>query len=48
MVVKAYMIPVYAVLVKAGRDIETLPKAYILPVAEHLAAQEEAALGATE
>ena len=41
MTVKKYMIPVYAVLVKAGRDIETLPEAYIIPVAEYLAAQEE-------
>ena len=48
MTVKQYMIPVYAVLVKAGRDIESLPEVYILPVAEHLAAQEEAALNATE
>lgn len=48
MTVKPFMIPVYAVLVKAGRDIETLPEIYILPVAEHLAAQEEAALEATE
>jgi hypothetical protein len=48
MTVKPFMIPVYAVLVKAGRDIETLPEIYILPVAEYLAAQEEAALEATE
>lgn len=41
MTVKKYMIPVYAVLVKAGRNIESLPEAYIIPVAEHLAAQEE-------
>lgn len=47
MTVKKYMIPVYAVLVKAGRDIETLPEVYILPVAEHLAEQEEAAQGTT-
>lgn len=39
--VKKYMIPVYAVLVKSGRDVETLPEAYIIPVAEYLAAQEE-------
>lgn len=42
MTVKEYMIPVYAVLVKAGkREIESLPEAYVIPVAEYLAAQEE-------
>lgn len=38
-----YMIPVYALLVKAGsRTIESLPKQYQIPVAEYLAAQVEA------
>jgi len=38
-----YMIAVYAVLVKNGkREIEELPEAYIIPVAEYLATQEEA------
>ena len=42
MTVKPYMVPVYAVLVKAGkREIEALPEAYVIPVAEYLAAQEE-------
>ena len=42
MTTKAYMIPVYAVLVKAGkREIESLPEAYVIPVAEYLATQEE-------
>ena len=41
MKVKSYMIPVYAVLVKAGkREIESLPEPYIIPVAEYLAARE--------
>jgi hypothetical protein len=41
MTVKEYMIPVYAVLVKAGkREIESLPEAYVIPVAEYLAPQE--------
>jgi hypothetical protein len=40
MKVKTYMIAVYAVLVK--REIEELPEAYIIPVAEYLATQEEA------
>lgn len=48
MAVKKYMVPVYAVLVKNGRDIESLPELYILPVAEYLAEQEEAALGEAE
>ena len=44
MIVKAYMVPVYAVLVKAGkRTVDSLPEAYIIPVAEYLAAQEEGA-----
>lgn len=44
MTVKPYMVPVYAVLVKAGkREIESLPEAYVIPVAEYLAAQEEGA-----
>lgn len=38
-----YMIAVYAILVKNGkREIEELPEAYIIPVAEYLATQEEA------
>lgn len=42
MKVKQYMISVYAVLVKNGkRDIEELPEAYIIPVAEFLASKEE-------
>lgn len=42
MTVKEYMIPVYAVLVKAGkREVESLPEVYVIPVAEYLAAQEE-------
>lgn len=42
MQVKQYMISVYAVLVKNGkREVEELPEAYIIPVAEYLAAQEE-------
>ena len=41
MKVKTYMIAVYAVLVKNGkREIEELPEAYIIPVAEYLATQE--------
>lgn len=44
MKVKQYMVSVYAVLVKNGkREIEDLPEAYIIPVAEFLAAQEEGA-----
>ena len=43
MKVKTYMIAVYAVLVKNGkREIEELPEAYIIPVAEYLATEEEA------
>lgn len=42
MKVKQYMIGVYAVLVKNNkRGIEELPEAYVIPVAEFLAAQEE-------
>lgn len=41
--VKQYMISVYAVLIKNGRDIDTLPEAYQLPVAEFLAEREEGA-----
>lgn len=49
MKVKQYMIPVYAVLVKAGkREIETLPEVYIVPVAEYLAALEEGTDAPTE
>lgn len=37
-----YMIPVYALLVKAGaRTIESLPEKYQVPVAEYLAKQIE-------
>jgi hypothetical protein len=37
-----YMVKVYAYLVKAGRrEIETLPEAYQIPVAEFLASQVE-------
>lgn len=40
--VQQYMIPVYALLVKAGvRTIDSLPAAYQIPVAEYLAAQVE-------
>ncbi|MCQ4924068.1 CD1375 family protein [Tissierella carlieri] len=40
--VKAYMIKVYAVLIKnEKREIETLPEEYIVPVAEFIASQEE-------
>lgn len=42
MTVKEYMIPVYGLLVKAGRrEIESLPEVYQIPVAEFLAAQIE-------
>ena len=42
MKIKQYMVTVYAVLVKSGkRNIEELPEAYIIPVAEYLAEQEE-------
>ncbi len=42
MKVKQYMISVYAVLVKNGkRELEKLPEAYIVPVAEYLAQQDE-------
>lgn len=35
-----YMVKVYAYLVKAGRrEIEQLPEAYQIPVAEYLAGQ---------
>lgn len=37
-----YMIPVYALLVKAGaRTIEKLPEKYQVPVAEYLASKYE-------
>lgn len=37
-----YMIPVYALLVKAGaREIDSLPEQYQIPVAEYLAGQVE-------
>lgn len=40
--VYSYMIVIYAFLVKQGRrSIESLPEAYQLPVAEHLAAENE-------
>jgi len=42
MIVKQYMIMVYAVLIKNDkRQIEELPEAYIIPVAEYLAQHEE-------
>ena len=42
MKVQEYMIPVYGLLVKAGRrDIESLPEVYQIPVAEFLASQIE-------
>lgn len=44
MTVRDYMIPVYALLVKAGkRDIESLPEVYQVLVAEFLVAQVETA-----
>lgn len=40
--VKEYMVKVYAFLVKeAGREIETIPEQYRIPVSEYLVAQEE-------
>lgn len=45
MTVKEYMIPVYGLLVKAGRrDIEGIPEVYQIPVAEYLAEQVEEGL----
>nr|WP_261798200.1 CD1375 family protein [Brevibacillus massiliensis] len=50
--VKQYMIPVYALLVKSGTWVieptgaageKVVPEAYRVPVAEYLAAQEAAA-----
>lgn len=42
--VKDYLVKAYAILVKGGRrEIETLPEAYQIPVAEYLVQQEEAA-----
>lgn len=42
MQVKEYMVKCYAVLVKNDkREIETLPEAYIIPVAEYLAKEVE-------
>ncbi|MGG1443524.1 CD1375 family protein [Brevibacillus laterosporus] len=39
---KQYMIPVYGLLVKAGRrEIESLPEEFQIPVAEYLASQVE-------
>lgn len=38
MMVFPYMIPVYALLVKAGsREIDSLPEQYMIPVAKYLA-----------
>lgn len=49
MKVKQYMVTVYAVLVKNNkRQIEELPEAYIVPVAEYLATQEEGTETAAE
>ena len=43
------MVTVYAVLVKNDkRKIEELPEAYVIPVAEYLAEQEEGTQEATE
>ncbi|RAP28635.1 hypothetical protein C2W64_04691 [Brevibacillus laterosporus] len=40
--VKEYMIPVYGLLVKAGRrSIDSLPQDYQIPVAEYLSKQNE-------
>ncbi|QTD40658.1 CD1375 family protein [Sporosarcina sp. Te-1] len=37
-----YMVPVYALLVKAGtREIDSLPKQYQVPVGEYLTAEVE-------
>lgn len=42
MMVFPYMIPVYALLVKAGsREIDSLPEQYRVPVAEYLAGEVE-------
>lgn len=42
MKVREYMIPVYALLIKAGRrTIESIPEIYQIPVAEYLASQIE-------
>ncbi|RAP29079.1 hypothetical protein C2W64_04026 [Brevibacillus laterosporus] len=39
---KQYMVPVYGLLVKAGRrEIESIPEEYQIPVAEYLASQVE-------
>ena len=44
--IKQYMVSVYAVLVKNDkRQIENIPEAYVIPVAEYLAAQEEGVFG---
>ena len=51
MMIKEYMIPVYALLVKAGKMViestgtageKVVPESYQLPVAEYLAAQNAA------
>lgn len=42
MKVREYMIPVYALLIKEDRrDIENIPEAYQIPVAEYLAKEIE-------
>ena len=47
--IKQYMVSVYAVLVKNDkRQIENIPEAYVIPVAEYLAAQEEGVLALAE
>lgn len=47
--IKQYMVAVYAVLVKNDkRQIENIPEAYVIPVAEYLAAHEEGALAPAE
>ncbi|SKC67965.1 CD1375 family protein [Maledivibacter halophilus] len=40
--IKQYMVKIYSFLIKAGkREIEGIPESYQIPVAEHLAHQEE-------
>ena len=42
--VKDYLVKAYAILVKGGRrELETLPEAYQIAVAEYLVSQEESA-----
>ncbi len=45
--VKDYIVKVYAYLVKNGkREIDTLPEAYAIPVAEYIVELEESELNA--